>query len=91
VAWKHALLLTRLSISGHVPAPLLRNHLDRIASDIQQIPQGSTRRHELAAAAFNMVLEDLGDDQRRIGMEWWLEKRDAFGGRGGEDIVRAKL
>jgi hypothetical protein len=38
-----------------------------------------------------VVMEDLGDDQRRIGMEWWADHRDDLESGTRKRVERARL
>jgi hypothetical protein len=77
---KHTAMLTRISIAQYVPATKLRPYLDRLADDIAATPAGDERL-ELAANAFGMVVRELGDQQKRIGIDWWLERKAQIEGK----------
>ena len=76
------------SISGRD----LRDYLNTLATCIMETDESSPQRLELAALAFKTVIEDLPDESKRLGIDWWLEWRDRFEGRvvrGG--VPRARL
>ena len=73
-------MLARISIAQYVPATKLRPYLDRLADDIANTPAGDERL-ELAANAFGMVVRELGDQQKRIGIDWWLERKAQIEGK----------
>jgi hypothetical protein len=64
-------MLTRIATAQYIPVDKLRFYLDRLADDIADTPAGDERL-ELAANAFGMVVRELGDEQKRIGIDWWL-------------------
>lgn len=90
---EHILMLTRISTAQSVPIIKLRPYLDELAIDIAKTPAGD-KRLELAASAFGMVLRELGDEQKKIGIDWWLERKGQIEGK---DLakpmrpIRAKL
>jgi hypothetical protein len=55
------------------------------------VPRDSPKRVEFAGAAFKVVMEDLGDDQRRVGMEWWADHRDDLESGTRKRVERARL
>jgi len=77
---KHTTILARISVAQYVPATKLRPYLDRLADDIADTPAGDERL-ELAANAFGMVVRELGDQQRRIGIDWWLQRKAQIEGK----------
>jgi len=86
-------MLARRSIAQYVPTTRLRAYLDRLADDIANTPAGDERL-ELAANAFGMVVRELGDQQKRIGIDWWLERKAQIEGKDRSmptHPVRAKL
>ena len=86
-------MLARISIAQYVPTTKLRPYLDRLADDIVNTPAGDERL-ELAANAFGMVVRELGDQQKRIGIDWWLERKAQIEGRDRSmptHPIRAKL
>jgi hypothetical protein len=73
---RQTMLLLRISLALYIPIRGLRGYLNRLAVDIIETPPGEGRL-ELAAKAFGMVVNDLGDDRKQMGREWWLRwKRD---------------
>jgi hypothetical protein len=83
----HTLLLTRISTAQCIPISRLRGYLDRLATDIAYTPGGEGRL-ELAASAFGMVVRDLGDEQKRIGIEWWMRRKAEIEGNVGAELAR---
>jgi hypothetical protein len=87
---EQTLLLVRISLAPFVPILRLRDYLDYLARDIVETPAGEGRL-ELAAKAFGMVVHDLGDDRKKMGIEWWLKWKREIEGRTGPTAVKAKL
>jgi hypothetical protein len=86
-------MLTRIATAQYIPVDKLRFYLDRLADDIADTPAGDERL-ELAANAFGMVVRELGDEQKRIGIDWWLERKAQIEGKerpGPIKNMRAKL
>jgi hypothetical protein len=86
-------MLARISTVQYVPTTKLRPFLDRLADDIADTPAGDERL-ELAANAFGMVVRELGDQQKRIGIDWWLERKAQIEGKDRSmptHPIRAKL
>ena len=77
---KHILMLTRISTAQFVPIAKLRSYLDELAIDIAKTPAGD-KRLELAASAFGMVVRELGDEQKKLGIDWWLERKGQIEGK----------
>jgi hypothetical protein len=87
------LMLTRISTAQFVPIVKLRSYLDKLAVDIAETPAGD-KRLELAANAFGMVVRELGDEQEKIGIDWWLERKSQIEGKDHAKptrLIRAKL
>lgn len=89
---KHIVMLTRIATARYIPNCQLRSYLDKLADEIADTPAGDERL-ELAAGAFGMVVRELGDQQKRIGIDWWLERKRQIEGKDPLPAtqVRAKL
>jgi len=77
---KHIFMLTRISTAQFVPIANLRSYLDELAVGIANTPAGD-KRLELAANAFGMVVRELGDEQKKVGIDWWLERKGQIEGK----------
>jgi hypothetical protein len=77
---KHSAMLTRIATAQYITTGKLRSYLDQLADDISDTPAGD-KRLELAAKAFGMVVRELGDQQKKIGIEWWLERKGQIEGK----------
>lgn len=86
-------MLARISVAQYVSTTKLPAYLDRLANDIADTPAGDGRL-ELAANAFGMVVRELGDQQKRIGIDWWLQRKAQIEGKDRsipDHPIRAKL
>ncbi|KAK8849513.1 hypothetical protein IAR55_004847 [Kwoniella newhampshirensis] len=85
--------LIQVIIAPHMPAGELSEYLDSLARVIMSTPKDSEERLELARRAFEMVIKDMGDDVKEIGVEWWMKWRSEFEGRSGSDqgFARSRL
>ncbi|ORY34958.1 hypothetical protein BCR39DRAFT_515796 [Naematelia encephala] len=81
------LLFLRISSAAYVPLPGLRLYLDDLARGILQRVESGGASLDVAGAAFKMVIEDLPDESREVGMGWWMDWRDAFEGK---EVVHLK-
>ena len=84
------LRLTRISIAPFISRPNLPQYLDDLASIILDTAPRSSRRSELAEAAFKMVIEELPDESKTTGLEWWMKWKDEILGKE-QMSERAKL
>ena len=84
---RETLDLTRIAMTPNVSLSSLQSHLDRLTSIIMST--SGSEQAELARAAFKMIAEGLGDEARKVGMQWWLDWRPRFGYRAAD--LRAKL
>jgi hypothetical protein len=82
---------TSIAITPHILHDSLRAYLDDLAWSILDVGAETTERAVLVEAAFRMVLEGLSDENRRIGMDWWLRWKPRFVETGGLHGVSAKL
>ena len=64
-----------------IPHSALPAYLDDLVRRITELDTNLPQRQELSALAFKVVVEDLPDVSKRLGIEWWLEWRDRFEGR----------
>ncbi|AAW43468.2 expressed protein [Cryptococcus deneoformans JEC21] len=62
-----------IRLAPYIPTCDLPAYLDSISTAIQETPRGSEDRLILMEEAFKMVTQDLRDEHRRLGMEWWLQ------------------
>lgn len=72
--------LTLISCTPYIAQYRLRSYLNLTATGINMVSPGSPERIELVAAAYRMVVHDLGDSARLEGMEWWSDWRARFEG-----------
>lgn len=71
----------RVSITPYILNQDLPAYLADLAQTIVVTDANTSQRLELAALAFKTVVEDLPDEAKTLGIEWWLEWRDRFEGR----------
>jgi hypothetical protein len=75
-----------------IPLLELPLYLDDLAHIVLETEAGSVGRLELAALAFKVVMEEMGDESKLVGIDWWLRWRDVFEGRPGVRVqVGAKM
>ncbi|OCF46094.1 hypothetical protein I317_00184 [Kwoniella heveanensis CBS 569] len=77
----HDVRTIRISVTPHLPASNLPTYVEDLAQIILGVAQDSEERLDLSKQAFEMVIRNLGDDVRSIGIEWWIRYRDEFEGR----------
>ncbi|OWZ44716.1 hypothetical protein C356_03328 [Cryptococcus neoformans c45] len=65
-----------IRLAPYIPTSDLPAYLDNIATVIQEASKGSEDRLILMEEAFKMVTQDLRDEHRGLGMEWWLHWKD---------------
>jgi hypothetical protein len=73
-----AVNMIRISIIPSIPQPDMAKYLDSVATVILAAPQGSEARLELAAHAFKVIMNDIPDETRQEGLDWWLKYRRVF-------------
>jgi hypothetical protein len=56
----------------------MNEYLDSVARIILDAPQGSDARLELAAQAFKVIMNDIPDESKQLGIDWWLRYRRVF-------------
>ena len=86
-------MLAKIAMAQYIPLDKLKSYLDKLADDIAETSAGDERL-ELAASAFSMVVRELGDQQKRIGIDWWLDRKGQIEGKERSlsvQGVRAKL
>ncbi|WVR08225.1 hypothetical protein IAU60_005272 [Kwoniella sp. DSM 27419] len=71
----------RIALTPHIPAERVPSYLDDLASMILDTPRDSEERLDLSRRAFEMVIKDLGDEVKGLGVEWWSSHREGFEGR----------
>ncbi|WVF68629.1 hypothetical protein IAT40_003399 [Kwoniella sp. CBS 6097] len=82
----------KISCAPHIPAQELSAYLERLAQMILGVEQDSEERLDLSKQAFEMVVKDLGDHVKVVGIDWWTRHRDEFEGRSREmGLVRSRL
>ncbi|WVQ79361.1 hypothetical protein IAT38_001458 [Cryptococcus sp. DSM 104549] len=72
---------TRILAAPYLPSPSLPAYLDDLAQMILGVERDSPERLELASTAFKMVVHDLRDEVKGVGVEWWMRWRWEFEGR----------
>ena len=82
---------TRIAVTPHIPHDDLRGYLDDLAWCILDTKSHTSERKDLVEMAFKMVLEGLPDENRRIGMGWWLRWKPQFQDHSSMNSPRAKL
>ncbi|WWC95389.1 hypothetical protein V866_002251 [Kwoniella sp. B9012] len=82
----------RMAITPYIDAARLPAYLDDLATVIMSTDNNSEERMDLTRNAFEMVVKDLSDENKHIGIDWWIKWRDRFAGRGKEvGIIRSRL
>nr|KIR46902.1 hypothetical protein I312_03795 [Cryptococcus bacillisporus CA1280] len=68
-----------IRLAPYIPTSDLPAYLDNISIAIQETPKGSEDRLLLMEEAFKMVSQDLRDEHKRLGMEWWHQWEEKLG------------
>jgi hypothetical protein len=80
----HRLRLTLISLISAVNLPLLGRLFIEVdkeitASEESQEKEGSSLRGELIEEVHNEVMSQVGDAQKQVSLEWWLNLRERLG------------
>lgn len=70
------LRLVRLSIIPYVPTSMLLSFLNTTADVI--LASSDVDRAALTQVVFKIIVEELGDEGKVMGMQWWLDWRGRF-------------
>lgn len=70
--------MIRISAIPSIPEPEMQEYLDGISRIILNAPHGSDSRIELARQAFKVVMNEIPDESKQVGIEWWLKHRRVF-------------
>ncbi|WWD04163.1 hypothetical protein V865_002229 [Kwoniella europaea PYCC6329] len=82
----------RVAITPYIDAAHLPAYLDDLAKVIMSTDNNSEERMDLTRNAFEIVVKDLSDENKHVGIEWWIKWRDEFGGRRKEvGFIRSRL
>ncbi|WVQ66477.1 uncharacterized protein L199_004658 [Kwoniella botswanensis] len=82
----------RVAITPFIDSARLPRHLKDLAQMILTTEKNSEERMDLTRNAFEIVVRDLSDENKHVGIEWWIKWRDEFGGRRKEmGFVRSRL
>lgn len=77
-AYKQTINLIRISCIPFIPRQEMAEYLDRITWVILDAPQASESRLELAAHAYKVIMNNIPDESKQMGIEWWLRHRRVF-------------
>ena len=84
-----ALSTLRVKVATAVPEPLFTPYLEEISVIIAK--SSPDDRSILIQTVVKMIMEDLPDATKRIGVEWWLRLKGAFRGIEASSTPQARL
>lgn len=76
--YQRAVNAIRVGLIPAVPAPAMAAYLDKIANLILSTPKDSEERLELSSLAFKAVIQEMPDETKQEGIDWWLKHRRLF-------------
>ncbi|WVO13768.1 hypothetical protein L204_101390 [Cryptococcus depauperatus] len=76
--------IIEIRVAPYIATHQLPIYLERIAESIMSFQQDSEERLKLMSEAFKMVSQDLRDDLKVLGAQWWLKWKDEFEGKQGK-------
>ncbi|WWC93010.1 uncharacterized protein L201_007974 [Kwoniella dendrophila CBS 6074] len=68
----------RITITPYINTPDLPQYLENLAQIILETDKHSEERTDLMKSAFEMVVRDLSDSNKHLGIKWWLKYRRDF-------------
>ncbi|KAK6908899.1 hypothetical protein I203_102905 [Kwoniella mangroviensis CBS 8507] len=82
----------RVTITPFIDSARLPGYLEDLAQMILTTEKNSEERMDLTRNAFEMVVKDLSDKNKHVGIDWWINWKDRFAGRGKEvGFIRSRL
>ncbi|WRT69505.1 uncharacterized protein IL334_006491 [Kwoniella shivajii] len=82
----------RVSITPYIPSTDLPLYLDDLAQMIVRTGTDSEERLDLVKSAFEMIVRDMSDAHRSIGIDWWLKWKTEFEGTDRQvGFIRSRL
>lgn len=79
--YQRAVHAIRIGLIPAVPTPVMADYLNDITQLILSVPKGSEERLELSSLAFKAVMQEMPDETKQLGIDWWLKHRRLFDGK----------
>ncbi|ODO06922.1 hypothetical protein I350_04283 [Cryptococcus amylolentus CBS 6273] len=71
--------LIQIRLAPHIPSFSLPAYLQNLGEMMRGVDESSYERMELMGEAFQMISRDLRDEDKRLGVEWWMSWKQTLG------------